>query len=117
MKTDMDAKEVWKALEEFEFLTVLSNQFMDEKKLCFRTRAEAEDFMIKFLVNECISGSNSDEDLMRAYEIIQKWVSEGRSIYSENLPIGRHKTHEQKSLRNVEYFIYMNNVFARPLAS
>lgn len=98
-------KQLWKELENFYFL-VLSAQFMEEGSLSFRTEEEVQQFLIKFLVLECISGSNSDEDLMRAYQIIQKWVSEGRSISSEELPVGRHKTQQQKNLKNVIYKIY-----------
>lgn len=111
----MKAKELWKQLGDPFFLMISCNKFIEDRILKFKTQERAEEFLTTFLLNECISGSNSEKDLMRAYEIIQKWVSNGEPISSEDLPIGRHKTHAQKSMCNVGYFIYRGYVFAVPL--
>lgn len=106
----MEAEELKTAIGKMKFL-LLSDKFIEasrhSKRVClsFETEEDAKQFLLKFLVLECISGSTSREDLMLAYEKIRKWVMIGRSISSEELPIGRHKTHEQKNLIGVMYYV------------
>ena len=100
----MEARELWKELNKIHFL-LMSDQFIEKKCLSFQTKKEAQHFLIKFLVLECIAGSDSEEDMMKAYKEIERWVLIGKTISSEELPIGRHKTHNQKNLIKVMYFI------------
>ncbi len=82
------------------------DNFIKTAKIELASPEETRDFLAKFFLTECVSGVNySEEDLKNTFEQIQRLMEIGFPIWSEDLPVLPPKTHEQKSLIDVKYYI------------
>lgn len=102
------AKKLDSQINEFRFL-LRGSDFIKKREIKFATSKEAKDFLIKFLIVECISGIHySKQDLKSCYKKIKKLVKRNKVISSEDLPIHQMKKHADKELQNVHYILQKN---------
>lgn len=99
-------KKYSREINDFRFQLRASN-FIEKYITQFDSKEEAKDFLIKFLVVECISGINySYAELTQTYKKVRKLVNRNSNcIFSEELPIHDGKCHADKHLSNVKYHL------------
>lgn len=104
----MKAKELEREINDQLFL-MKGGRFIRDKKISFETNKQAEDFLIKFLLVECVAGTHYKKyKLVLAYLKVRHLVSSKKVISSEKLPLIRLKKHSDKVLQNVEYSLQGN---------
>jgi len=102
-----NAKKLNTQLNEYRFL-LRGDRFIKKQHLEFSSKKEAKCFLIKFLLVECLAGTNyTNSELKSTYKKIKKLIKR-YSVSSEELPIHPKKQHADKELQNVQYLLQEN---------
>ncbi len=99
-------KKLFKMLEKKlnDFLFFLeAEEFIRTRRIADNFNESPEQFMIKFLLMECIGKDYTEEDLLESYKKVKELLKKESKIDSEKLPILDSTAHSDKLLQNVWY--------------
>ena len=89
-----------------------ADEFIRKETIAFKTPQQAKEFLIYFLLVECIAGTilYTDKDLFSCYTKITELVERETVIFSEALPILHPRKQTDKHLQHVYYQLEGTNV-------